>query len=64
MCLSLEETDSLLFTFVLKKLYFSIFPTNKCSFMFLLLNYEKSVHAHNYRFFLKVLCFNYLISTL
>ena len=27
-CLSLEETDSLLFTYVLKKIFFSIFHTN------------------------------------
>ena len=31
-------------------------------FKILLENYEKAVHAHNYRFFWKGLCFNYLIS--
>ena len=33
-------------------------------FIILLLNYENTVHAHNYRFFWKGLCFNYPISTL
>ena len=33
-------------------------------FVILLQNYEKAIHAHNYRFFWKGLCFNYLISTL
>ena len=32
-------------------------------FIFLLQNYEKAIYAHNYRFFWKGLCFNYLIST-
>ena len=32
-------------------------------FIILLKNYEKAVHAHNYRFLWKGLCFNYLIST-
>ena len=31
-------------------------------FIILLQNYEKAIHAHNYRFFWKELCFNYLIS--
>ena len=54
-CLSMDETDSdsLLFTFALKKLYFQFFlqTISKYSLflLFLLLNYEKSVHAHNYR---------------
>ena len=33
-------------------------------FIILLQNYEKAVHAQNYRLFWKGLCFNYLISTL
>ena len=33
-------------------------------FKILLQNYEKAVHAHNYRLFWKGLCFKYLISTL
>ena len=33
-------------------------------FIILLKNYEKAVHAHNYRFLWKGLCFNYLISPL
>ena len=50
------------FTFYIffKKTYFSI---SKYS-LFLLGNYEKVVNAHNYRFFWKGPCFNYLISTL
>ena len=34
------------------------------TFITLLENYEIAIHAHNYRFFWKELCFNYLISTL
>ena len=48
------------FYIFLKKTYLSI---SKYS-LFLLENYEKAVNAHNYRFFWKGLCFNYLISTL
>ena len=33
-------------------------------FIILLLNYEKTVHVHNYRFFWNGPCFNYPISTL
>ena len=33
-------------------------------FVILFQNYEKAIHAHNFRLFWKGLCFNYLISTL
>ena len=35
-----------------------------CMYVTILYNYEKAVHMHNYWFFWKILCFNYLISTL